>query len=257
MEWFKLKDLKESDPLEVAQYAVDNQLQDAPAFKWWVPHTIRKRNRILKAMQKRYFRTHQKFGVELPKTVKRALEIDKETGTTFWADAIKKEMGTVMVAFDILGEGTDKPVGYSFISCHIVFDVKQGTLQRKARLVANGAGTEPEVPTYASVVSRESVRIAFTIAALNGLDVLAADCEGAYLNAPSRERTFTKCGPEFGPYEGRYAIIVRALYGQRGSAASWRATISEIIESLGHQMCRADNDVWFRPAHKKGWQPLL
>ena len=114
-------------------------------------------------MQKRYFRTHQKFGIELPKTVKRALEIDKETGTTFWADAIKKEMGTVMVAFHILGEGASKPIGYSFIGCHIVFDVKQGTLQRKARLVANGAGTEPEVPTYASVVSRESVRIAFTM----------------------------------------------------------------------------------------------
>ena len=255
-EWFKLKDLKESNPLEVAQYAVDNKLDDEPAFKWWVPYTIRKRNRILKAMQKRYFRTHQKFGIELPKTVKRALEIDEETGTTFWRDAIKKEMGTVMVAFDILPEGAEKPVGYSFISCHIVFDVKQGTLQRKARLVANGAGTEPDVPTYASVVSRESVRIAFTIAALNGLDVLAADCEGAYLNAPSRERTFTKCGPEFGEYAGRYAIIVRALYGQRGSAASWRAKISEIIESLGYQMCRADNDVWMKKGVNAAGEPI-
>ena len=69
--WFKLKVLKESNPLEVAQYAVDNQLVDEPAFRWWVPHTIKKRNRILKAMQKRYFRTHQKFGIEVPKTVKR------------------------------------------------------------------------------------------------------------------------------------------------------------------------------------------
>ena len=72
-EWHKLKDLKESNPLEVAQCAVDNKLEDEPAFKWWVPHTIRKRNRILKAMKKRYFRTSQKFGIELPKTVKRLL----------------------------------------------------------------------------------------------------------------------------------------------------------------------------------------
>ena len=247
-EWFKLKDLKESNPLEVAQYAVDNKLDDEPAFKWWVPFTIRKRNRILKAMKKRYFRTHQKFGVELPKTVKRALELDRESGTTFWADAIKKEMGTVSVAFDILKEEASKPIGYGFIKCHMVFDVKQGSLQRKARLVADGSNTEPEVPTYASVVSRESVRIAFTIAALNGLDILAADCEGAYLNAPCKERLYTICGPEFGPNEGRYAIIVRALYGCKGSAHSWRAKISEIIEGLGFQMCRADNDVWMRPA---------
>ena len=187
-EWYKLKDMKESNPLEVAQYAIDNKLEDEPAFKWWVPFTIRKRNRILKAMKKRYFRTHQKFGIELPKTVKRALEIDKETGTTFWRDAIKKEMNTVRIAFDILDEGANRPVGYNFIRCHIVFDVKQGTLQRKARLVAGASDTTPDVPTYASVVSRESVRIAFTLATLNGLDVLGADCEGAYLNAKTREK---------------------------------------------------------------------
>ena len=52
-------------------------------------------------MKKRYFRTQQKFGIELPKTVERALKIDEEKGTTFWRDAIRKEMNTVKVAFDI------------------------------------------------------------------------------------------------------------------------------------------------------------
>ena len=94
---------------------------DEPAFRWWLPHTIKKRNRILKAMQKRYFRTHQKFGIEVPKTVKRALEIDDETNTTFWRDAIAKEMKTVIVAFDILPEGASEPVGRNYIDCHIVF----------------------------------------------------------------------------------------------------------------------------------------
>jgi hypothetical protein len=249
-QWYKLKDLKESNPLEVAQYAVDNKLEDEPVFKWWVPFTIRKRNRILKAMKKRYFRTEQKFGIELPKTVARALKIDEETGTTFWRDAIEKEMKTVMVAFEFLPEGAPAPVGRTPIGTHLVFDVKQGTLQRKARLVADGHKTgEPDTPTYASVVSRESVRIAFTLAALNGLNVLAADCEGAYLNADSRERLYTVCGKEFGPeYQGRYAIIKRALYGSKSAAASWRGRISSIIEDLGFTMCRADNDVWMRPA---------
>ena len=247
-EWYKLKDLKESNPLEVAQYAVDNKLEDEPAFKWWVPYTIKKRNRILKAMKKRYFRTAQKFGVEIPKTVKRALEIDEETGTTFWRDAIAKEMGTVRVAFDILSEGSSEPKGRSFIKCHLVFDVKQGSLQRKARFVCDGSRVDAsDVPSYASVVSRESVRIAFTLAALNGLSILAADCEGAYLNAPTRERLYTRCGDEFGlEYKGRWAIIKRALYGSKSAAASWRATISGIIEGLNFEMCRADNDVWMR-----------
>ena len=261
-EWIKLVQVKESSPVQLAEYAVANGLVDEPAFAWWVPFTLRKRNRILKAMKKRYFRTNQKFGIELPHTMARALQIDEETGTTFWQDALKKEMGTVMVAFDVLPEGAKRPVGFQEIPCHLIFDVKADTLQRKVRYVAGGHKTpEPTCNTYASVVSRESVRLAFMLATLNGLDILGADAEGAYLNSMSRERLFTKCGPEFGEFEGRYAIIRRALYGSKSAAASWRADISKVIAGLGFTMCRADNDVWMRPgvngAGEKIWEYVL
>jgi hypothetical protein len=250
--WMKLKDLKESNPVELAEYAKGNELLFEPAFTWWASRTLRRRDMILKAMKKRYHRTSQKFGIELPKTVKRALEIDKETGTTFWKDAIKKEMKTVSVAFNILDDGAYEPkAGRKFMTCHLIFDVKAFSLQRKARFVGNGAMVDSSnVPTYASVVTRESVRIAFTVAALNGLDVLSADCEGAYINAQPREKLYTKCGPEFGEFAGRWAIIVRALYGASSSAASWRSAISNVIETLGFKPCRADPDVWMRPATK-------
>ena len=45
--WTKLKDLKASNPIEVAEYAVANRIADEPAFKWWVPYVLRKRNRII------------------------------------------------------------------------------------------------------------------------------------------------------------------------------------------------------------------
>ena len=45
--------------------------------------------------------------------------------------------------------------------------------------------------TYSSVVSCESVRIAFTAAALNDLDVLIADIGNAYLNADCREKVYS------------------------------------------------------------------
>ena len=91
---------------------------------------------------------------------------------------------------------------------------------------------------------------------------MAGDCEGAYLNATSREKLYTKCGPEFGAeYEGRYALIVRALYGSKSAAASWRAAISKVISDLGFTPCRADNDVWMRPgvnrANEKVWEYVL
>ena len=261
-EWFKLKDLKESNPIEVAQCARARGLMNEPAFAWWAPWTLKQMTRTLKAMKTRYLRTESKFGIELPKTVKRALEIDKETGTTYWADAIAKELKTVMVAFEILPDGSPKPVGRGFLKCHMVFDLKQTSLIRKARFVADGSRTpEPTCNTYASVVSRDSVRLAFLIAALNDLEVMTADLEGAYLNAKPRERLHTRCGPEFGECEGRYAIIVRAIYGCRTSASSWRSTISKVIEKQGFDMCRADNDVWMRKAVKadgtKIWEYVL
>ena len=38
--WEKLSQLKESNPVEVAEYAVAMDLVKEPAFKWWVPFTL-------------------------------------------------------------------------------------------------------------------------------------------------------------------------------------------------------------------------
>jgi hypothetical protein len=39
--WEKLSDLKASNPVEVAEYAVVNHLVEEPAFKCWVPNVIK------------------------------------------------------------------------------------------------------------------------------------------------------------------------------------------------------------------------
>jgi hypothetical protein len=65
----------------------------------------------------------------------------------------------------------------------MIFDVKMD-FTRKARFVAGGHMTDPPTSmTYSSVVSRDSVRIAFLIAAMNDLEVLGADGGNANLNA--------------------------------------------------------------------------
>ena len=82
-------------------------------------------------------------------------------------------------------------------------------MTRKCRLVAGASHTEPDVGiTFASVVSRESVRIAFMLAALNDLEFMACDIGNAYLNAQCREKTWITCGPEWGHNEGRKALVV-------------------------------------------------
>ena len=113
--------------------------------------------------------------------------------------------------------------GYQEITFHMVFDIKMdGKFTRKARYVANGAKTKdvPAHDTYASVVSRESVRLAFLHAALNGLDVLSCDVSNAYLNAPCKERIWIEAGPEFGSDNGSVQIVERAAYGLK-SSGNW------------------------------------
>jgi hypothetical protein len=192
--WVPLVNLKDSNPVELAAYAIANHIDQEPAFRWWVNDVIRKRNRIIAKVKRRYCRITHKFGIRLPKTIEEAIQINRETNTTFWTDDIKKEMEKVNIAFDFIEDWTTEQVrlgaakgdfvGFQEIDCHIVFDVKMD-LTRKARFVAGGHTTEtPSSLTYSSVVSRDSVRIAFLMVALNDVDVMSCNISNAYLNAP-------------------------------------------------------------------------
>ena len=50
-QWYPLKDLKESNPVQVAEYAVAKRIDDEPSFSWWVPYTIKKRDVIISAIK--------------------------------------------------------------------------------------------------------------------------------------------------------------------------------------------------------------
>jgi hypothetical protein len=241
--WIPLKDLKAPNPLQVAEYAVDNNIDHEPAFNWWVRHTLRvKKDRVIGKVQSRYWRTTHKIGIKLPKTVEEAYQIDEETGTTFWREAIEKELCKVRVAFEKSNTSVDEMrsgqalPGYQEISYQWVFDIKMdGSFTRKARLVAGGHTTEPPTAmTYSSVVSRDSIRIAFMIAALNDLKMCAADVGNI----------------EFGCEVGSFMLIVRDLYGLKSSGASWASMLNDTLKSLGYSPLEADRNVWLRSGIK-------
>ena len=172
-------------------------------------------------------RTH-KFGIRVPKSVAEAKRLDKDNRDTLWWDAICKEMKNVRIAFEEF-EGDKIPPGYQEIRCHMIFDIKMGeNFRRKARVVADGHRTEaPAALTYSSVVSRDSVQIALTIAALNDLKVLACDIQNAYLTANCREKVWMRAGPDFGSDAGKRMLIVRALYGLKSSGAAFRSLLRQ------------------------------
>ena len=61
---------------------------------------------------------------------------------------------------------------------------------------------------YSSVVIRESVHIALTMAALHDLEIKAADILNAYLMASNHKQLWALLGPKFGHNASKSAIIV-------------------------------------------------
>jgi Reverse transcriptase (RNA-dependent DNA polymerase) len=260
--WVKSADVTDLHPIEVAEYAIANKIVEQPAFAWWAKQALKKRDRHIKKAKSRYRKWTHTFGVELPKTVAEAYAIDQRTSSKLWTLAVAREMLNVRPAFKFVDDDVI-PAFWKPVGVHMIFDVKMD-LTRKARLVANGHETEvPTESTYSTVVTRDSVRLAFLLAALNGLDVLAGDVQNAYINAESKENLYIQeAGPECGPgFIGRPCMIVRALYGLKSSWARWHDHMAQTLRDLAYKTCIADHNVWMKPKVKHNgeeyWEYVL
>ena len=111
--------MKASNPVAKAR-----NIYDEPAFKWWVPYTQKKRDRIIAAINSCVQKSTHKYGIEVPTSVEYAKCLDEKNGNTMWQDAMKKEMYNVSIAFKIIDSGEKRPPGWAPSSGHIVLDVK-------------------------------------------------------------------------------------------------------------------------------------
>jgi len=99
--------MKETYPVQVAEYAIANGIAHEPAFNWWVHKVIKRKERLINKVKSKYWRTTHKFGIEVPKSVEHAYEIDRTTGTIHWTKAIEKEMRNVRIAFEKIDDVTE------------------------------------------------------------------------------------------------------------------------------------------------------
>ena len=96
---------------------VTHKINEEPEFKWWVKDALRTHDIIISKMERRgvysgdtrqgggnkqYWRTTHIFGIDVPKTVEDAQEIDCKIGTDFWEKAIRKDMTSVIITFENL-----------------------------------------------------------------------------------------------------------------------------------------------------------
>ena len=70
VDWVQLKDLKQSNQVDLTEYAVVKEISDEPAFNWWVKETLQHMDRIISKVKYNYWRTSHNFVIQFPKTVK-------------------------------------------------------------------------------------------------------------------------------------------------------------------------------------------
>jgi hypothetical protein len=247
----------EDDPITLAIYARKNDLLKTPGWKRLshIAQDVAKERNKIRSMIHQYHvckgkRTQgpvYKFGIQIPRNVKEAYELDAKNGNTKWQDAMGEEIDSLLEFCTFVDKGKVPFLeGYKNIIVHFVFDVKHD-LRHKARLVAGGHLTDPNIDgTYSGVVSLRTMRIALVAAELNCLNIMVGDVSSAYLEAFTQEKVCFKAGPEFGPLQGHLLIIERALYGLRTSGARWHDRLSDVLRDMGYFQCKADPDLWIK-----------
>ena len=111
-----------------------------PAFAWQVNCTLKKRDAIIASVRSKIAKTTHKYGIEIPTSWKHAKEIDARNKNHLCENALAEEMKNVGVAFDILENHKNVPVGQTKASGHLIWDVKMD-FTRKARWVKDGHQT--------------------------------------------------------------------------------------------------------------------
>ena len=53
-DWIALKDAKESNPIKVAQCALNKKLSDEPAFAWWINTIMKQKKRLIQKVKSKY-----------------------------------------------------------------------------------------------------------------------------------------------------------------------------------------------------------
>ena len=124
-----LEDLRIDHPWQCIAYASKHKLLYHDGFcEWITPHL--ETDKDLAVMIHNYrvsTMTHRiKYGVELPRSAKHALELDKRNGDHKWADAMRKEIMQMIHEYKAfrVHDSNIPPEGYQKLRYHFVFDAK-------------------------------------------------------------------------------------------------------------------------------------
>ena len=133
-------------------------------------------------------------------------------------------------------------MGQEYVSVRWVVTekIKEGKEIIKARLVARGfEENTSELSKYSPTCSKESIRLAISIASSNGWSCQTIDVKSAYLqgNAIARE-IYLKPPPECD--QGKLWKLNKTVYGLSDAARQWYLRVKEELLKLGVTVSRLD-----------------
>ena len=81
--WIPLENMKESHPVDVAEFAVANVVDKMPSFRWWVYHISKKRDTIIASVIVQVKKSTYKYSIEVPTSVEHAKCWTRRIAITF------------------------------------------------------------------------------------------------------------------------------------------------------------------------------
>ena len=120
----------------------------------------------------------------------------------------------------------------SFIPNKWVYKIKPEKF--KGRLVMKGYMEYEAGETFSPTLKLTTLRLIFALAAVLGFTLLQMDVCNAFVNAPapSDKPIYTNC-PEGYERNGYVLLLLKALYGLKGSPRAWYDHISTYLQDLG------------------------
>ena len=149
----------------------------------------------------------------------------------------------------------DLPRDKKAIGCKWVFRIKRhpnGDIDKfKARLVAKGLTQRAGVnyfETFAPVARKESINVAFAIAAEKNLVIENADVDTAFLYGEVKEEIYMDQPDGFVDEQqcNKKCLLRKALYGTEQAAREWNNRVNEHLEGQGFTRSVADPCVYVR-----------
>ena len=135
--------IAKDSPVICARYAKDKGLLDKPGWKRFKRLAMRDQKMIRMLNQAHLVSIRRgviyKYGYQVPRSPKEAIEFDKKNGNTKWQDSMALELLQLdeYNTFKDMGKNVPPPIGYKRIRCHFVFDIKHDG-RHKSRLLQEG-----------------------------------------------------------------------------------------------------------------------